>query len=318
MHVDTIYRNYIEDVLKEGVATSDRTGTGTTCVYGRQLRFNLQEGFPLLTTKHVGIKNITSELLWFLKGDTNIRYLLENNNHIWNEWGFKQWVESEEFKANNSEDYSDFGNRQQVDEEFRAEYQKEMANYIKRVKEEDDFAKKYGDLGAVYGKQWRSYGLTGEQVDQIKRVIELIKTQPDTRRALVNAWNPQELDNCALPPCHVLYQLRQLLTSLHLHLYMRSSDGFLGLPYNIASYALLLHLLAQELGLEVGELIITMGDGHVYNNHKELFKEQFSREPYPMAKLQITPNKSIFEMEVEDIQLIGYQSHPRIKGEVAV
>lgn len=318
MHVDEVYKQYIENILEEGVESTDRTGTGTRCVFGRQLRFDLQKGFPLLTTKYLDIENIKSELLWFLRGDTNIRYLLENNNNIWNEWGFKQWVESEEFKAQNQEDYSDFGNRQQVDPAFREDYKREMKNYKERIKQEDDFAKKYGDLGAVYGKQWRSYGLTGDFIDQIRGLLKLIKEQPDTRRGIVTAWNPQELDNCALPPCHVLYQLRQIAQKLNLHLYMRSSDGFLGLPYNIASYALLLMLLAHELDLAVGELVISIGDGHVYNNHTHLFEEQFSREPRPMPTVRITPNKSIFDMELEDIQLDGYDPHPKIKGEVAV
>ena len=261
------YLDLCQRILDEGVTKEDRTGTGTTSVFGHQMRFDLSEGFPMVTTKKLHMKSIIHELLWFLSGDTNVRYLQENGVRIWNEW-----------------------------------------------------ADENGNLGPVYGSQWRSFtGRDGKTVDQIQWVIDEIKRNPDSRRLIVSAWNPAELDKMALPPCHLLFQFYVANGKLSCQLYQRSGDTFLGVPFNIASYALLTHMVAHVTGLEVGDFVHTMGDAHLYLNHIEQVKLQLTREPKPLPKLVLNPDvTSIFDFKYEDIEIVGYESHPHIKGEVAV
>lgn len=314
---DKTYLELCKYILKNGVKKDDRTGTGTISVFGYQMRFNLQEGFPLLTTKRVPFRLIASELLWFLKGDTNLRYLLENNNHIWDEWGFQKWVESDEYDG---PDMTNFGIRSQQDEEFNEVYQEQLKIYQEKVLTDDDFAKKYGDLGSVYGKQWRSWrGANGKTYDQIKYVIDEIKRNPDSRRLLVNAWSPSELENQQLPPCHYAFQFYVADGKLSCMFNMRSNDVFLGLPFNIASYALLTHLIAHECGLDVGELVYTGADVHIYSNHTEQIRTQLKREPRELPTLELNKEvKSVFDFTLEDIKLHNYNPHPTIKAPVAV
>lgn len=318
MKNEQAYLNLCEHVMKEGAEKGDRTGTGTFSVFGHQMRYNLQDGFPLMTTKRVPFKLIASELLWFIKGDTNIRYLLQHNNNIWNEWAFQSWVESEDY---NGPDMTDFGRRSQVDEGFKAEYHQQMEEFKKNILDDDAFAEKFGDLGAVYGKQWRQWQTSrGEVIDQLKNVIENLKTNPDSRRHIVTAWNPEDVpSNMALPPCHVLFQFYVADGKLSCQLYQRSGDIFLGVPFNIASYALLTHLIAHECGLKVGEFIHTLGDAHIYSNHREQIKKQLNREPKDLPTLSINKEKdSVFDFELEDLSIEGYDPHPGIKAPVAV
>ncbi|MED0664972.1 thymidylate synthase [Bacillus badius] len=311
------YLDLCRYVLKEGIRKDDRTGTGTISVFGCQMRFDLQEGFPLLTTKRVPFRLIVSELLWFLKGDTNLRYLLEHNNHIWDEWGFQKWVESKEYTG---PDMTDFGIRSQQDEEFKKLYEEQLAVYQHKVLTDDGFSQKFGDLGNVYGKQWRSWeGADGEVYDQIQYIIDEIKRNPDSRRLLCNAWSASELKNQQLPPCHYAFQFYVSEGKLSCMFNMRSNDVFLGLPFNIASYALLTHLIAHECGLEVGELIYTGADVHIYSNHIEQVEKQLQREPRPLPQVKLNPEvKSVFDFTMEDIELIGYDPHGPIKAPVAV
>ena len=261
------YLDLLRDVRENGVIKSDRTGVGTRSVFGRQIRFDLGEGFPLLTTKKVFLKGIIHELLWFLKGDTNIKYLVDNGVHIWDEW-----------------------------------------------------ADENGNLGSVYGKQWRSWETTdGRCVDQISDLIDLIRNHPDSLRMLVCAWNPGEVDRMALPPCHCLFQFYVAEGKLSCQLYQRSADIFLGVPFNIASYALLTMMLAQECGLEPGEFVHTFGDLHLYLNHTEQADLQLSREPRPLPRMVLNPEvRSVFDFKYEDFRLEGYDPHPAIKAPVAV
>ena len=304
-------------ILEEGVNKGDRTGTGTKSIFGHQMRFDLQKGFPLLTTKRIPFRLIKSELLWFIKGDTNIRYLLEQNNHIWDEWAFERYVKSTEYKG---PDMTDFGRRALVDEKFNERYQVEMAKFTDQILQDEAFAAQYGELGNVYGSQWRNWKTSqGETIDQLKDVIEMIQKTPDSRRLIVSAWNPEDVPNMALPPCHTLFQFYVAEGKLNCQLYQRSADVFLGVPFNIASYALLTHLIAHETGLEVGEFVHTFGDAHLYVNHIEQMKEQLAREPraFPTLKLN-TDKKSIFDFEMEDIEISDYHPHPRIKAPIAV
>lgn len=304
-------------ILEEGVNKGDRTGTGTKSIFGHQMRFDLQKGFPLLTTKRIPFRLIKSELLWFIKGDTNIRYLLEQNNHIWDEWAFERYVKSAEYKG---PDMTDFGRRALVDEEFNELYQVEMTKFTEQILQDEAFAAQYGELGNVYGSQWRNWKTSqGETIDQLKEVIEMIQKTPDSRRLIVSAWNPEDVPNMALPPCHTLFQFYVAEGKLNCQLYQRSADVFLGVPFNIASYALLTHLIAHETGLEVGEFVHTFGDAHLYVNHIEQMKEQLAREPraFPTLKLN-TDKKSIFDFEMEDIEISDYHPHPRIKAPIAV
>jgi len=261
------YNDLLRHVMQHGTKKEDRTGTGTVSVFGYQMRFNLQEGFPLVTTKKVHTKSIIHELLWFLKGDTNIKYLKDNGVTIWDEW-----------------------------------------------------ADENGNLGPVYGYQWRSWpSASGEHIDQISQLIEQIKKNPDSRRLLVNAWNVSEISKMKLPPCHILFQFYVADGKLSCQLYQRSADLFLGVPFNIASYALLTHMVAQVCNLEVGEFIHTLGDAHIYSNHFDQVNLQLTREPLPLPTLKLNPEvKNIFDFTYEDIAIENYQSHPAIKAVVAV
>lgn len=261
------YLDLIQRVLNEGIQKEDRTGTGTLSVFGHQMRFNLEEGFPLLTTKKLHLKSIIYELLWFLRGETNVRYLRAHGVSIWDEWA----------DAN-------------------------------------------GDLGHIYGYQWRSWpDYEGGAIDQISEAVETIKHNPDSRRIIVSAWNVADLGKMNLPPCHALFQFYVANGKLSLQLYQRSADIFLGVPFNIASYALLLMMMAQVTGLEAGEFIHTLGDAHIYLNHVDQVKLQLTREPRPLPHMALNPEvKRIFDFQYEDFQLTGYDPHPHIKGEVAI
>jgi thymidylate synthase len=261
------YKDLVKRILDEGVAKEDRTGTGTLSVFGHQMRFDLQKGFPLITTKKLHLRSIVHELLWFLSGDTNIRYLTENKVSIWNEW-----------------------------------------------------ADENGDLGRVYGAQWRSWRRPdGSEVDQISAVVESIKKNPDSRRHLVVAFNPGELDQMALPPCHAFFQFYVAQGTLSCQMYQRSADVFLGVPFNIASYALLTMMMAQACGLKAGEFIHTLGDAHLYRNHLDQSRLLLTREPKPLPRLKMNPAvKDIFAFKFEDFEIEGYDPHPHIKAEVAV
>ena len=309
------YLALCEHILQHGFEKEDRTGTGTKSIFGYQMRFNLQEGFPLLTTKRTYFKLIKTELLWFLKGDTNVRTLIQDKNYIWNEWAFDKWIKSEEYDG---PDMTDFGLRAAKDEAFAKVLDEQMNIFNEKILADDDFALKYGDLGPVYGKQWRSWPApNGESIDQIANVIEQIKKNPDSRRLIVSAWNPAEVDSMALPPCHSFFQFYVADGKLSCQLYQRSADVFLGVPFNIASYALLTHLIAKECGLDVGEFVHTLGDAHIYKNHFDQVNEQLSRDPRELPKLQLA-DKSIFDMTSEDITLAGYNPHPPIKAPIAV
>lgn len=311
------YLELCRHVLEHGEIKEDRTGTGTVSLFGYQMRFNLQEGFPLLTTKRIPFRLIVSELLWFIKGDTNIRYLLEHNNHIWDEWAFKHYVESSSYQG---PDMTDFGLRSQRDEAFLIQYEEQMNKFTERILKDPQFALEFGDLGNVYGKQWRAWKTSnGQTIDQLRDIINTIKINPDSRRLIVSAWNPEDIPSMALPPCHTLFQFYVTRGRLSCQLYQRSADIFLGVPFNIASYALLTHLIAHECGIEAGEFIHTLGDAHVYSNHVDRVKLQLSREPKQLPSLYINPEvSSVFDAVVGDIRLEGYDPHPSIKAPVAV
>lgn len=304
-------------ILENGTDKGDRTGTGTRSIFGHQMRFDLSEGFPLLTTKKTAFRLIVSELLWFIKGDTNVRTLIAEKNPIWDEWAFEKYVKSEEYSG---PDMTDFGRRAAKDPEFKEILNEEMDKFREKVLSDDRFAVAYGDLGPVYGRQWRSWpDGRGGTIDQLKNVIESIRNNPDSRRHIVSAWNPAEVEDMALPPCHTLFQFYVADGKLSCQLYQRSADVFLGVPFNIASYALLTHLIARETGLEPGEFVHTLGDAHLYSNHFDQVNEQLSREPKKLPKLVIEAgDKSIFELETSDIRVDGYDPHPRIKAPIAV
>jgi thymidylate synthase len=261
------YLDLVQHILQNGTVKTDRTGTGTKSVFGYQMRFDLRENFPMLTTKKLFLKGIIHELLWFLKGETNIKYLTENGVHIWDEWADAE-----------------------------------------------------GNLGPVYGKQWRSWeSLDGKVIDQMSTLIEQIQKTPDSRRLIVSAWNVGELHKMALPPCHLLFQFYVANGELSCQLYQRSADVFLGVPFNIASYALLTRMIAQVTGLKPGDFVHTLGDAHIYNNHMEQVELQLTRTPYPLPQMKINPAvKSIFDFKFEDFELVNYEAHPHIKGAVAV
>ena len=308
---DKEYLELCKNILDNGINKEDRTGVGTKSIFGYQMKFDLNKGFPLLTTKKVNFNLVWSELLWFIKGDTNIKFLLENKNNIWNEWAFKKWVESEEY---NGPDMTNFGHRTLVDEEFAKQYKEQMKIFKEKVLTDEEFSSKYGDLGNVYGKQWRNFN----GVDQLKNVIEQIKENPSSRRLIVSSWNPAEVYTMALLPCHSLFQFYVNDGKLSCQLYQRSGDVFLGVPFNIASYSLLTILIAKECNLGVGEFVHTLGDAHIYKNHFDQVNKQISRTPYPLPSLKINDFNSIFDLNIEDVELLDYESHPFIKAPIAV
>ncbi len=285
------YLDLCQHILDHGEKRIDRTEVGTLSVFGYQMRFNLEEGFPLLTTKKMYHRAIFEELIWFISGNTNIQPLVQKNVRIWNEWPY------EKYKA--SPDYQN----------------ESLAEYVEKIKNDDDFAKKHGDLGPVYGKQWRDFN----GVDQLAYVIDQIKHNPRSRRIILSAWRPDQIDQMALPPCHLLMQFYVSADNkLSCQLYQRSADVFLGVPFNIASYALLTHMIAEVCNLRVGEFVHTLGDAHIYLNHLEQIKEQLRNQPLPLAKLVLNPRESIDDFVMEDIVIENYQSHQRITGEIAV
>ena len=313
---DQAYHNLLKHVLDTGVEKDDRTGTGTISTFGYQMRFDLSKGFPLLTTKRTSFKLIATELIWFMRGDTNIKYLLQYNNNIWNEWAFKRYVESEDYKG---PDMTDFGRRALKDEAFNDVYKEEMEKYKEKILTDDAFAKKYGELGNVYGKQWRDWiGPNGESIDQLKNLVDSIKSNPYSRRHIISAWNPAEIETMALPPCHTLFQFYVNDGKLSLQLYQRSADVFLGVPFNIASYSLLLMLVARETGLEVGEFVHTFGDVHIYQNHIDAVETQLARDGFDAPAVKVNTDKSMFDLEYEDLELVDYKSHKSIKAPIAV
>lgn len=312
------YLDLAQKILDEGNLKGDRTGTGTHSLFGSQMRFNLQEGFPLLTTKKVFFGLIKSELLWFLRGDNNIRFLLQHNNHIWDEWAFKNWVSSEEYSG---PDMTNFSHRAQEDADFAAAYQAQKAIFVDNILNDDDFMEKFGYIGDVYGKLWRGWEtISGENaIDQVNRLVNQIKATPDSRRLILTAWNAETTPQAPLPSCHVLSQFYVADGKLSLQLYQRSGDFFLGVPFNIASYSLLLHMVAAQTGYEVGDFIHTIGDTHIYNNHIEQITEQLSRPMHHLPKLWLNPEvKSLFDYTMDDIKVLDYESEPAIKAPVAV
>lgn len=292
------YLELLQTILDKGVQKGDRTGTGTKSIFGHQMRFNLEEGFPLLTTKKLFIKGIVHELLWFLRGETNIAYLLRNGVHIWDNDAYRFYCEQ----------CSAAGTEPLARETFLSAAEAQKGSDIEGYT--------FGDLGNVYGAQWRSWGAPdGRVIDQIDQVIRTIKENPNSRRMLVSAWNVADIEGMALPPCHVLFQFYVAEGKLSCQLYQRSADTFLGVPFNIASYALLTHIIAQICGLGVGEFIHTTGDTHLYNNHFEQAREQLSRTPRPLPTLRINPAvDDIFQLRAEDITIEGYDPHPTIKA----
>ena len=290
------YLDLLDHILTNGVKKEDRTGTGTISTFGYQMRFNLADGFPMVTTKKLHLKSIIYELLWFLNGDTNIQYLAQNKVRIWDDWPYQKFKNSSEFDGAS------------------------MREFAAKVAEDDAFAAKWGELGPVYGHQWRSWpNPNGGTIDQISQLIHNLKHKPDSRRHIISAWNVADIEDMTLPPCHCLFQFYVAEGKLSCQLYQRSADTFLGVPFNIASYALLLHMVAQVCGYEVGEFVHTFGDVHIYTNHIEQVKLQLSRTPKPLPQLKInTDVKDIFSFRFEDFELLNYESHPHIKGAVAV
>ncbi len=298
------YHALLRHILETGVHKDDRTGTGTVSVFGYQMRFDLEEGFPLLTTKKLHFKSIVHELLWFLRGDTNIRYLVRNGVGIWNDWPFQHWLEAHGLAK--------------IYPKYSQGWKDQMKAFIERIKEEEDFAQAWGDLGPVYGRQWRDF----EGVDQIAGVVEQIRSNPDSRRLIVSAWNPKDIPvmvKSGLPPCHALFQFYVAEGKLSCQLYQRSADVFLGVPFNIASYALLTLMMAQVCGLKPGAFVHTFGDAHLYNNHLEQTQLQLSRTPRPLPRVKLNPAVNhLFAFEFEDIELEGYDPWPHIPAPVSV
>ena len=298
------YLDLLKLVKETGIKKEDRTGTGTISIFGHQMRFNLQDGFPLMTTKKVNLDSIIHELLWFIRGDTNIRYLVQNGVNIWNDWPFQSWLN----ETGQSDKYA----------MHSKEWKEMMKTFVETIIRDESFASQYGDLGPVYGKQWRDF----EGVDQLEQVIKDIKNSPDSRRLIVSAWNPKDIPvmiKSGLPPCHTLFQFYVSNGRLSCQLYQRSADVFLGVPYNIASYALLTLMIAKVSGLEPGEFVHSFGDTHIYLNHLEQVNEQLSRDPHSLPKLKIKNNRnSLFEFQINDFELTEYDPHPFISAPIAV
>ncbi len=298
------YHQLLEHILAHGVDKSDRTGTGTTSVFGYQMRFDLAAGFPLVTSKKVHLKSIIHELLWFIAGDTNIRYLVQNGVGIWNDWPFQSWLkatgQSDQFPL-----YSDA---------WRAK----MAEFVAQIKADPQFAERYGDLGPVYGRQWRNFG----GIDQLAGVVADLRSNPDSRRLIVSAWNPADIPVMVvsgLPPCHSLFQFYVAEGKLSCQLYQRSADVFLGVPFNIASYALLTMMLAQVSGLGLGDFVHTFGDAHIYSNHRQQVATQLARDCPPLPQMRLNPAvDDLFAFRYEDFELLNYHPHPAIAAPVAV
>ena len=285
------YLDLCKHILENGHKKEDRTGTGTISVFGYQMRFNLSEGFPLLTTKKVYLKAIIHELLWFISGSTNIKYLVDNDVRIWNEWPYEIYKKSDSFNGESIEEF------------------------VLKIKNDLEFAKKWGNLGPVYGKQWRDFN----GVDQLENLINDIKNNPNSRRLIISAWNPAEVKDMALPPCHSFMQFYVIDGKLSCQLYQRSADVFLGVPFNIASYSLFTMMIADVCGLGYGDFIHTLGDAHIYLNHVEQINLQLTREPRKLPKMLINKNvKSIYDYKYEDFSLTEYDPYPAIKGVVAV
>lgn len=285
------YLDLCRHVMTHGSDKMDRTKTGTKSVFGYQMRFDLDEGFPLLTTKRVYLKAIIHELLWFISGDTNIKYLVDNDVKIWNEWPYEAFKKHSDYQGES------------------------METFIQKIKDDEHFAKKHGNLGPVYGAQWRNFS----GVDQLANVIDQIKHNPDSRRIILSAWNPKDLKDMALPPCHAFLQFYVSNNELSLQLYQRSGDIFLGIPFNIASYSLFLMMVAQVTNLKPKTFVHTIGDAHIYSNHFEQIETQLKREPRMLPKMHINPDvKSITDFKYDDFKLEGYDPHPAIKGLVAV
>ena len=309
-HPDISYLELLEHIIQNGEKKEDRTGTGTKSVFGYQMRFDLADGFPLLTTKKVPIKSIIHELLWFMRGDTNLKYLADNNVHIWDEWPYKAYL---------------IKNKITVPATGSEEWNSGIKEFIEKIKTDENFNKEYGNLGPIYGYQWRNWPTpNGKHIDQLQNVIEQIKNNPNSRRMMVSAWNVADINEMAkagLPPCHCLFQFYVANGKLSCQLYQRSCDTFLGVPFNIASYSLLIMIMAQICDLEAGEFVWTGGDVHLYNNHVEQANIQLSRKNdiRPLPTMKINPNKKKLEdFVIEDFELINYNPHEGIKAPIAV
>jgi thymidylate synthase len=298
------YLELVKHIRDHGIKKEDRTGTGTVSIFGHQMRFNLAEGFPLVTSKKVHLKSILHELLWFIRGDTNIRYLIENGVGIWNDWPYQNWLR-------------ETGQDKHL-VKYSSEWRAVMAEFTQQIIASQDFADKYGDLGPVYGKQWRNFG----GVDQLYQLMSDLQSNPDSRRLIVSAWNPQDIPvmiKSGLPPCHSLFQFYVVEGRLSCQLYQRSADVFLGVPFNIASYAALTMMIAQVAGLKLGDFVHTFGDAHLYSNHMNQVDEMLSRSTFNLPTLQINPQvQNLFDFVYGDFELQNYQSHEPISAPVAV
>jgi len=289
------YLDFLQHILDHGVRKNDRTNTGTISTFGYQMRFDLSAGFPLVTTKKIHMKSIVHELLWFIRGDTNIRYLVTNDVRIWNDWPYAAFRASPDYRGES------------------------MEEFVAKIRDDAEFARLHGDLGPVYGRQWRAYRGEAGVVDQLADVIRDIRTNPDSRRLVVSAWNPAEVADMALPPCHTLFQFYVADGRLSCQLYQRSADAFLGVPFNIASYALLTLMVAHVCGLAPGEFVHTFGDCHVYANHLDQVALQLTREPRPLPRIVFRRRvDDIADFRYDDVEVVGYDPHPAIKGKVAV
>jgi thymidylate synthase len=302
------YLDLLKDIKTNGVKKNDRTGVGTISVFGRQLRFDLSEGFPAVTTKKLFMRGIIHELIWFLQGSSNIKYLVDNDVHIWDEWPYKHYLiqQGKDVPDSNSEGWT-----------------QGIQKFIQQIENDEKFAKKYGELGPVYGSQWRNWPTPGgEHIDQIAKAIDIIKNNPDSRRIIVSAWNVADIDEMAkagLPPCHLLFQFYVSEGKLSCQMYQRSADTFLGVPFNIASYSLLTMMVAQVCGLKLGDFVHTFGDTHLYLNHLKQADEQLARRPKPLPKMKINSKiKEIGAFSIDDFELLDYDPYPAIYAPIAV